>query len=33
MRDTLVHRGPDGAGIFHEQYEDGGAGRAWATGA
>jgi asparagine synthase (glutamine-hydrolysing) len=25
MRDTLVHRGPDGAGIFHEQYEDGGA--------
>jgi asparagine synthase (glutamine-hydrolysing) len=23
MRDTLVHRGPDGAGIFHEEYADG----------
>ena len=23
MRDTLVHRGPDGAGTFHEEYDDG----------
>jgi asparagine synthase (glutamine-hydrolysing) len=23
MRDTLVHRGPDGAGIFYEQSDDG----------
>src|SRR5687767_12856968 len=25
MRDTLVHRGPDGAGVFVERYDDGSA--------